>query len=328
METCNVLLVALGNIGFRHFQALLNCHSAFELHVVDISDDAVAQAKAYAADHANGRVIHYYASLAEITSLTAFHTAIIATSSLPRRAVFEALVSLHTVKNVIFEKVLFPRIEDYSAVSLLLEKKGVTAYVNCVRRVSASYAALREELTGAKNFFFSMRGGDWGLACNGIHMVDLFSFLAGSPQNSPVFCSGILLEDRLFQSKRPGYVEFYGKVVGSLGEKAFFSIECSHGPSPAEIEIYTDTTYYCIHEAEGTVLSQQLDSAGSAVRGPLDLPLISHSTTQVVDRLFSGQPSGLTEYKESVKLHLALLREFIKKRNALLGTEDDLCPIT
>lgn len=327
MKSNQVLLIAVGNIGFRHFQALLNCRSAFTLHVVDINNTAVAHAKAYAADHANDREIHYYASLAEIPPQVAFHTAIIATSSLPRRAILEELVSLHTVKNVIFEKVLFPRVEDYSAVDLLLDKMGITAYVNCVRRMSVSYAALRDELAGAKNLFFSIRGGDWGLACNCIHIVDLFAFLAGTSQNASIFCSGTLLEDELFQSKRSGYIEFYGRLVGKLGERALFSIECGHGPIPQEIEIHTDTAYYCIREADGTILSQQLDSAAANMRS-LDLPLVSQSTTQAVDRLFEGRPAGLTNYKESAKLHLAFLREFIKKRNALLETEDDLCPIT
>lgn len=327
MKSNQVLLIAVGNIGFRHFQALLNCRSAFTLHVVDINNTAVAHAKAYAADHANDREIHYYASLAEIPPQVAFHTAIIATSSLPRRAILEELVSLHTVKNVIFEKVLFPRVEDYSAVDLLLDKMGITAYVNCVRRMSVSYAALRDELAGAKNLFFSIRGGDWGLACNCIHIVDLFAFLAGTSQDAPVLCSGTLLEDELFQSKRPGYIEFYGRLVGKLGERALFSIECGHGPIPQEIEIHTDTAYYCIREADGTILSQQLDGAAASMRS-LDLPLVSQATTQAVDRLFEGLPAGLTNYKESTKLHLAVLREFIKKRNALLKTEDDLCPIT
>lgn len=327
MENSHVLLIAVGNIGFRHFQALLNCRSAFDLHVVEINDDAIAHARDYATGHANGREIHYYASLSEITPGTVFHTAILATASLPRRAVFEELVSLHTVKNVIFEKVLFPRIGDYAVVGSLLDQLGIAAYVNCPRRMSVSYAALRDELAGTKNLFFSVRGGDWGLACNVVHMVDLFAFLAGAAQNAPILCSGTQLEDKLFQSKRPGYIEFYGKLIGKLGERVLFSIECSHGPAPQEIEIYTDTAYYCIRETDGIILSQQLDSAAANTRS-LDLPLVSQSTTQVVDRLFESLPAGLTDYKESAKLHLAFLREFIKERNALLGTEDDACPIT
>lgn len=328
METSHVLLIAVGNIGFRHFQALLNCRSAFDLHVVEINGGAVACARDYAVDHANGREIHYYASLREITPGTAFHTAILATASLPRRAVFEELVSLHTVKNVIFEKVLFPRIGDYAVVGLLLDQLGIAAYVNCVRRISDSYAALRVELASAKSLFFSMRGGDWGLACNAVHMVDLCAFLSGTPGSGPVLCSGAELEDQIVQSKREGYIEFYGRLVGSLNQRVLFSIACIHGPLPAEIEIYTDTAHYRIHETEGIIFRESLDSAEPTGTLPLEIPPVSQATTQVIDRLFVGEPAGLTTYTESAKLHLAILQEFIKKRNALLGTEDDACPIT
>ena len=48
--TANVLLIAVGGIGFRHFQALLNCESDFELHVLDLNTDTIERAKAYAAE--------------------------------------------------------------------------------------------------------------------------------------------------------------------------------------------------------------------------------------------------------------------------------------
>lgn len=323
----NVLLVAVGNIGFRHFQALLNCHSSFDLHVVDVDRNAIVKAKSYAGDHANGRAIYYYASLKEIQAPTAFHTAIIATASLPRRAVFEELISLHTVKNIIFEKVLFPRVEDYLDVQMLLNREGIAAYVNCARRTADIYIALREELAAAKKLFFSMRGGNWGLACNSIHMLDLFSFLAGV-EDTLVFCSGVGLEDKIFESKRSNYIEFYGKLVGRLGERSLFSIECVKEPVIPEIEIYTDTTYYCIRESAGTILSQPLNGTGPAEIRRFDLMLVSQITSGVVDRLFSGQLPGLTAYEESAKLHVSLLQEFIKKRNALIGKEEELCPIT
>lgn len=323
----HVLLIAVGNIGFRHFQALLNCSSSFDLYVVDFDDSAITRAKLYAADNANGRSIYYYSSLKDIDVPTAFHTAIIATSSIPRRAVFEELISLHTVKNIIFEKVLFPRVEDYLHVQTLLDKGGIAAYVNCIRRTADVYIALREELAAAKKIFFSMRGGDWGLACNSIHILDLFAFLTGA-ENPAVSCSGAMLEDKIFESKRSNYIEFYGKLVGKLNEQSLFSIDCIHGQSAAEIEIYTDTTYYCICESMGTILSQPLDGSKPADIRRFDLLPVSQTTNQVVDQLFSGQLPRLTAYRESTDLHVPILQEFIKKRNALIEKEEDLCPIT
>ena len=45
MNKENVLLIAVGGIGFRHFQALINCQSDFVLYVVDVSREALEQAR-------------------------------------------------------------------------------------------------------------------------------------------------------------------------------------------------------------------------------------------------------------------------------------------
>ena len=42
-----VLLVGLGGIGFRHFQAILNCKSDIELYAVDVEDRAIDRAREY-----------------------------------------------------------------------------------------------------------------------------------------------------------------------------------------------------------------------------------------------------------------------------------------
>ena len=70
--TANVLLIAVGGIGFRHFQALLNCESDFELHVIDINTDTIERAKAYAAEQVNHKTIHYYASVGELEKASCF----------------------------------------------------------------------------------------------------------------------------------------------------------------------------------------------------------------------------------------------------------------
>jgi len=322
----NVLLVAVGGIGFRHFQALLNCRSEFNLYVVDINPVVVQRAKDYASSQRKKKDILYFSSISEIDRLVSFRLAIIATSSLPRRAVFEGIVAQHAVETVIFEKILFPKLRDYAEVGAILEQKNIRAYVNCARRLSPGYQALREELRNAGNIYFRASGSNWGLACNAIHMIDLADFLT-SNHGKTVLCNGALLEDQLFESKRNGYTEFYGSLLGRLGNQTDFHIECVHGQSPFVIELHTTTAYYRIEEGADCITKIGLDS-GSAIRTPLSISFISQTTTEVVDQIFAGQPAGLIDYSESARLHVPILREFIKKRNFILGREEEICPIT
>lgn len=322
----HVLLIAVGGIGFRHFQALLNCESNFELYVVDISNDALRHAKEYAEEHGNGRQIHYYCSVSEIGQAMCFQIAIIATSSFVRRKVFEELITHCEVNTVIFEKVLFPKLKDYEEVGMLLKKHGIAAYVNCARRVQYVYQMLRKETNCSKWLHAEIRGADWGMACNAIHMVDLFAYL--SPVKSEcITCSGTLLENQIYDSKRKGYIEFYGKLTGKIGERTTYLIECDHGVALTSIELFTDTAYYCIDESNGWMTIQSLDS-GEIIKKHFSLIYISQTTTQVVDALLKTQTTELTSYEESVKYHRPILREFLKKKNKILGRDDEVCPIT
>lgn len=326
MAKDNVLLIAVGGIGFRHFQALLNCESEFELHVVDISEDAVKRAKTYEEEHSSGKQVHYYDSVSELAPLLNIQVAIIATSSLARRTVFEELISRCKVKTVIFEKVLFPQLRDYEEVGLLLKKNNIAAYVNCVRRVQNVYQELRKELRCSERLCAQIRGGDWGLACNAVHMVDLFAYLSPVKFEN-ITCNGSLLENQIYDSKRNGYIEFYGKLTGKIGDKTTYLLECSHGKASILIELFTDKAYYCIDESNGLMTIQSLNG-GKLTEKHFSASYVSQTTTQIVDTLLKTGTSELTGYAESVKFHKPILREFLHKKNEILGRDDKVCPIT
>lgn len=326
MTKDNVLLVAVGGIGFRHFQALLNCESEFELHVVDISEDAVNRAKSYGEEQNSGKQVHYYGSVSALAPQLNIQIAIIATSSLARRTVFEELVSRCNVKTVIFEKVLFPRLKDYEEVGSLLKENNIAAYVNCVRRVQNVYQELRKEIRCSERLCAQIKGGDWGLACNAIHMVDLFAYL--SPiEFEYITCNGSLLENQIYNSKRNGYIEFYGKLTGKIGDRTTYLLECSHGKASILIELFTDSAYYCIDESNGLMTIQSLDS-GKFTEKHFLTSYVSQTTTKIVDTILKTGTSELTGYAESVKFHKPILREILHKKNEILGRDDKVCPIT
>lgn len=327
MSQSNVLLIAVGGIGFRHFQALLNCRSDFALYVVDISAEALAKAKAYADEQRTPRSIYYVSSVADLDETLCFNLAILATSSLPRKEVFKTLVSRHEVHQVIFEKVLFPRLDDYEETAKLLKKYQIQAYVNCSRRAIEFYQSLKEELRTATRLEAVVSGDNWGLACNSIHLLDLFDFLAGTDGQN-VFCDGSFLEDKIFESKRSGYIEFYGRLVGTIGDKVTYSIACGHGNEPRIIELRTDTSCYRIDESAGCMAVSSIGGNVPTEERPFQFPYTSQLTDKIVDRLLSGQPVGLSTYEESCRLHIPLLREFQAKQAKILGEECDLCPIT
>ncbi|NJM62856.1 MAG: alpha/beta hydrolase [Oscillatoriales cyanobacterium RU_3_3] len=63
--------------------------------------------------------------------------------------------------------------------SYRLAAAGVKTWVNCPRRMQPAYHKLRQDLHGHSPITMRVVGGGWGLACNGIHFLDLAAFLFG-----------------------------------------------------------------------------------------------------------------------------------------------------
>ncbi|KHM52671.1 hypothetical protein NZ47_03465 [Anaerovibrio lipolyticus] len=320
----NVLLIAVGGIGFRHFQAVINCKEPINLYVVDISEEALSRAREYAETVDTKPDIVYSKDISDIPEH--IHVAIIATSSLPRRKVFEDLVANHTVDNVIFEKIMFPKLEDYEAVQKILEEKNIRAHVDCPARLFDVYHRIREESKECKYFTAIMRGSNWGLACNAIHLVDQVAFMAGV-DTKKIVCSGDL-EDDIVASKRNGYVEFFGKIIGNIGDKCTFVIECDRKDNPLSFEFFTDKAYYYVNEGEGVFKKVINGAQDSIMVEKIKIPFVSQLTNISVDGLLRGEAIDLASYAETRPLHEALLKTFLSHMNKVQGTESELCPIT
>lgn len=49
--------------------------------------------------------------------------------------------------------------------------------MNFPRRVIPFYEGLKKTIRPHEQVFYTVQGGDWGLACNAIHFIDILSFL-------------------------------------------------------------------------------------------------------------------------------------------------------
>lgn len=320
----NVLLIAVGGIGFRHFQALLNCRENINLYVVDLSEEALSRAKEYADSTDVEIEIQYYKDISGVPQNV--DVAIIATSSKPRRKIFEELISTHNVKNIIFEKVLFTKTEDYAIVANIIKEKRINAYVDCIARTYPIYHQLRKECKDSRFVIANMRGGNWGLACNAIHLVDQLAFIADADTKN-VHCVG-LLKDEVEDSKREGYVEFYGKLVGDIGANCSFSIECNHSTEPLEFEFVTDKYYYCVNEVDRKMVKVEVGSGQVVEDDAIEIRYVSQVTNINVDKLLRGEEIDLPSFDESRYLHEALHDVFLEKYNAVTNSDGTYCPIT
>lgn len=313
----NIAVIGVGQLGRRHLQSLCSIRDEFNIWGVETNPLAIDTLRSEFGDSAV--ILEQMDSLPE-----EIEVCIISTGADVRRRVFENLTERKTVKNILFEKVLFQRLDDYSFVSNRLMEKGIKAWVNCARREWDSYKWLKREMADVSSFTYCVSGGGWGLCCNGIHMLDLMLFLGGDQEFD---MDQSVVSSTIEESKRKGFYELYGTLAGKADKCRYYQISCMEHNNPSFISISSDIVNAIIDEGKQKVLiSRKIDDW---MWQEMDFPIVYQSqlSAQTVKRMLDGT-CNLPVYDLSMREHLiyiSKLQEFFVRN----GWEDrDLCPIT
>ena len=317
----NICLIGFGNIGRRHFEALLKLKFDVKIFLVDPYEQAFKNINDYSlTSNINVEFLHDYDFLPVNIDL-----AIIATSSSVRRMCFEKLVKKSIVKYIIFEKVLFQKIEDYDYVEDELNRRSIKAWVNCPRRLFDSYCFLRDELSRDTIESIKISGGNWGLGCNGIHMLDLISYLVYDVDlRVDIFTFG----DQIFDSKRSGYKEFYGSIQGSDANNRFqFEISCDNSSDSLCITIDTVNYRYVVCEKDNVLTKTTKNTNASILKKEFSIDYVSYTTKKAVDDIICNGKCLLTSFTKSKEIHLKFIKCILDYYGNKLG-DKNICPIT
>lgn len=308
----NIVLIGAGQIGSRHLQAIRNIHQNLSITVVDSKESSlkVCQQRYEEVEVSEGeKEISFTTSLADINNPV--DVCIIATNSNVRAKVTEELLSTVSVKNIIFEKVLFQKIEEYDFIEALLKSKGVKAWVNCPRRLFPIYKNLRKKLASLnKPMHLSVVGGEWGMASNSIHFIDLASFLC---EESSYNISFINIDDTLIESKRVGFSEICGTISGTFVNGASFYLKSIKGaPAIHSVNITTQDNIHVVDEIN-QLHHQVINSDNCNFNHKIFIPYQSGLTNIIIESIISDGSCELTPFEESCQIHKPLING-IKKQ--------------
>ena len=319
----HIALIGLGSIGKRHFQSLCKLNGSYNLWVFDISADSINTAKGMVPDTASVN-IHWCTSISEFPKeLTC---AIIATTSLPRKAVTLDLLKHCKVQYLILEKFLFPDLNSFKEVEAELTKSKCITFVNCPMRTWPLYPELKNSFNSIEPITFELTGSNWGLACNSIHYLDVFTYLTG--RDDFTFSSS-LLNKEIIQSKRSGYIEFTGTLLASTSKLDHIAIT-SHakGSLPLSIRISSPTIQLFIEEAKSKYQIRSESTQWNVVESNFISILQSNLTHLIVEELVSKGSCKLPSFAESKKLQMNLLNIFLEHYNKINNQNTNICPIT
>lgn len=320
-----IVLIGAGQLGSRHLQGLAQVEVPSYIDVVDPSPTSLDLARQRFQEMAPGMVreVCYVPSLEAIPEQV--DLAIVATGADVRASIVEALLGRCKVSHLIMEKVLFQKEVDYAKVGKLFNSCGVTAVVNCPRRLYPFYQNLRELLASDGPLSLAVEGSLWGLGCNAVHFLDLFAYLT---REGVCHIEEADLGDRVLESKRLGYVEFTGTISGGNSRQDRFTITSSAEPGKeAHICIKNAKRHIEIYETGGKVLETDRAS-GAVVEKPFSVIYQSQLTGRVATEILTRGTCGLTPYLDSAALHLPMLQAFLGHLERATGVRRDHCPIT
>lgn len=314
-----ILIVGAGELGSRHLQGLVSCVYPMDIHVQDVRRSSLEVSRErwnQIVSDQSGHRVFWHDSLSGIPR--EIDVAIVATPSDIRPEVVLKIVSHCRVKYWILEKVL-ARSEQALAEICNAIGDATRAWVNTPRRSLPWHHDLKSKFTLGSPLRLQVAGGDWGLACNSIHFLDMLAWWTGETLES-LSTEGLASE--WVPAKRPGNMEVFGRI------DAYFSggstAELISEPGPIRYHfIVNDGQYVWTIDEEGGVASR---SDGLSLPGRI--PYQSEMTGQLVQSLLESGACLLPDLEKSSQMHSVFLKALLAHWQAHSDPKATEVPIT
>lgn len=319
IQHMHCLLVGAGQLGSRYLQGLAGIDRHLEITVVDpsIASLDVARQRLDEVSPATSHEVRFITSLDEAPKQ--LDLVLVVTPAHCRANVVAAISAQHVVSAWIMEKVLAQSAQQIEQIEMALEGQS-QVWVNTPRRLMPWHQAIKQQMLscGPDPLRVRMLGGNWGLACNAIHFIDLVSWWAGSSVKS-VDGRGL---GNWHPSKRSGFQEVFGTLVVNFRNGSSLQLSCNQSDAPPRIEVETPEGIWLIEEAAGKAVGPN----GQEISGQLSFQ--SALTAPLVKQIFIGGRCDLPSLADSAAQHRPFLDALLQHWNLSQSREDLLVPIT
>lgn len=320
------LIIGAGQLGSRHLQGILKLEIEQTIYVVDPSIESLNVAKTRANEITHQHSIYYLSSWDELPKQ--FDLVIVATGANVRAKVITQLLNGFSVKNLVLEKVLFQDLESYNTIELLLKKTKTPTWVNHARRMANYYDQIKTIISGTKEkVSFNIIGGNWGLACNALHFIDLCAFLSSSSVES---LDMEWVDQTVLESKRKGCIEFTGSLRGTLKNGNNFIITSLNDElSDVTVSISSNSNRWIVQEAGAQkIIHLSKENGFNEIVTKFTTEFQSVLTERIAQDIFDKGYCNLPTYEEACESHIPFIEATLKKYTEISGVKTNICPIT
>ena len=319
MIKSTVLISGAGQLGSRYLQGLVKCLSPLSIWVIDPSDASLTLAEERWKDVGGTESVHTLHLINLIADLPVkVDLAIVATTSSIRANVVEALASHCCVRFWVMEKVLAQSLKDLDRL-LHCAAGSEAAWVNIPRRMMIWHQELAERISKQKPRALRISGGNWGLACNSVHWLDLGAYLF---KETLISLEATGLSGNWHQSKRASFFEVNGTLIAQFSGGKWVTLECLDTDENVTIEVETNEGLWQIIESN----SQAIAPDGHSFPGRLEYQ--SEMTARLVETILNTGCCQLPTLDQAVLLHRPFLNALITHWNQSQNRIDSKVPIT
>ena len=320
-----VAIIGAGQLGSRHLQGLLKSKSEQVIYVLDPSESSLKISRNRAQEIKNNHNLLFITDWNKLPNY--LDLVIVSTGANVRSKVVSKLLTDFKVKNLILEKVLFQDLKSYSEINNLINKTKTPTWVNHPRRMFNHYQEIKKIISqDEEKVSFQVYGGNWGLACNGLHFIDLFSFLSNSEVKHINF-NGV---EEIVDSKRLNNIEFIGSITGEFKNGSDFSISSLNGSiSDTTVCVFTKSNRWIIQEGVAQkVIHLSNENNFNETITTFESEFQSSLTTIILNDLLAKQELDLPTYNQACSSHIPFIKSALNAYTRITGINTSIIPIT
>jgi hypothetical protein len=322
----NIAIIGAGQIGSRHLQALSNLEGIVTIQLIDPSGKSLRTAhdrfyQVYQEDSKRIR-LNCHNNIDDLSGQ--IDLAIVATCSDVRAGAIKELISKKTVRNLLLEKVLFQTIREYAEIDNLLKEKDIPTWVNCWMRGKDFYKKLKTSLNLDEKIQMKIEGSLWSLGSSSIHFIDLFAYLTGCDDFNFTECH---LSEEIIDTKRPRFKEFSGCLTGKNSKGHTLTLCRDNENDPYRVRIINGPQNHEITDCIDHVVHKLYEGKNETIE-KAEIPFQSQTTHHLVQQIIKNKSCDLPNYRDSMTLHLPLIKILIEHLQNITGETVEACPIT
>lgn len=324
-----VLIIGCGQLGSRHLQAVASLPVVSEIEVVDPRPEALEIGRRLLEEIPQRQfpvTFRWISSVEEGTP--GGHLCIVATQAEGRFQLLQQAAELLGYRSFLLEKIVTQSTREYEECLQLVRRNRLQAWVNCKTRAYPVHKWIKKRLNPEEPILFNAMGGNHGLANNGIHEADLFTFYDG---NHKIEGRGSSVDSILHPCKRGRTLfDLSGTLMGVTSRGSHFTL--SFAPDhvgPDHISVVTKSYRWIIDHMSRWAYECDMTAGGTWKPIPFEGNLlVSHMTRAFAMDILTNGRCELPTLEECAPAHEFILSELLPHFNRLLKKNDDICPVT